>query len=145
MDHQQIFDLVAIHLLRQNQRSMTFNPSASSAGLCAYRGNAGCKCSAGALIPDGLYDRDLMEGKTVLLRSVFEALVQVGATSADELGGHQPVSGTRLHLIRDLQTVHDTSEPYAWPVKLTLVAKQFDLQLPAEFEALVAANEASAP
>ena len=48
---QEVFDVVAKHLLTQNAKSMD-DPWDE---MCAYRGENGRRCAVGALIPDDLY------------------------------------------------------------------------------------------
>lgn len=46
---QQLFDIVAAHLLIQNEQAMDEDG-------CAYRGKNDTKCAVGCLIPDDLYN-----------------------------------------------------------------------------------------
>ncbi len=53
MTEQEIFDTVAIHLIKQGKQS------ADAFGNCLYRGPEGLKCAVGCLIPDEVYQRNM--------------------------------------------------------------------------------------
>lgn len=82
---QEIFDIVAKHLLTQGKKSV-------SRGFCSYRGNDGTKCAAGALIPDNQYD------------CKFEQL------SWDELVRKEWVEDKFTYQIQMLQRIHDDAD-----------------------------------
>jgi hypothetical protein len=103
MTPQQIFDTVARHLLTQARQAR----SHADFGLCAYRASDGCKCAAGALIPDDLYDPEF-EGH--------------GADSNFLVKRMPPWWRENLMLIRDLQVVHDSYTPEHWKNQLALTA-----------------------
>jgi hypothetical protein len=50
MTPQEIFDYVATFLIKQGQPALTAD------GACAYRAPNGCRCAAGCLIPDCVYN-----------------------------------------------------------------------------------------
>lgn len=128
MNHQQIFDKVAAHLLKQNVRST----SSERHGYCQYRGDGGMMCAAGCLIPDDLYKPEL-EGKTVTEENIFQVLVKAGMASEDEADRDEdddsisPAEGSRLDLILRLQEIHDDCDVYDWPEKLAALAGRFNL------------------
>ena len=105
MNAQEAFDTVAKHLLTQGQRS-----TADGTDGCRYRGGEGRKCAAGVLIPDEIY-REEMEGFS--WRAVCEM--------------HPLVPQTHCHLITELQHLHDTAEPQAWPKLLRRLAYAHNL------------------
>lgn len=43
-------------MAKQRKRSMRYVPSKQTYDICQYRGEGGCMCAVGALIPDELYD-----------------------------------------------------------------------------------------
>lgn len=108
---QQIFDVVALHLLTQNAKSLD-----ESGKQCMYRGEAGRKCAAGVLIPDDKYSFNL-EAKSVSAAVVRAAL------------GLSEYEIPELLLIQKLQNLHDNStiEPEEWPERLTELAYEQSL------------------
>jgi len=107
---QEIFDIVARHLLTQNKKAV------NDKGECVYRGKNGCKCAAGCLIPDDKYDPSFegfgwslgLQTKNAALQDLVEAI------------GHYA-------LIRKLQLVHDQDAVDSWPDKLRGVATDYKL------------------
>jgi hypothetical protein len=85
---QEVFDQVAVHLLKQGKVSQ------NSEG-CAYRSSSGLKCAAGCLIADDEY-------KEWFEQRGWRDLVK------DEF-----VPEAHGMLIQDLQGVHDNAEVYA--------------------------------
>ena len=102
---QEIFDIVARHLLTQGERS-----TAPKLG-CAYRDGSGRKCAIGALIPDDLYSRDL-EG----FRADSPCILK--AANIDASDGLFAVG---------LQDVHDKYLPHEWREKLEGWASTYNL------------------
>ncbi|OZI20087.1 hypothetical protein CAL26_21265 [Bordetella genomosp. 9] len=96
MTAQQVFDRVAVHLLKQGK------PATLGAGTCVYRGPGGTACAVGVLIPESEY-ADCLEGG-----AVGYLIGMCHDRDRPELGHflrkHQGV-------LRDLQQVHDTTEP----------------------------------
>lgn len=107
---QQIFDKVALHLLKQGCRSestterSTTNPQAS---LCMYRGPNGTMCAVGCLIPDDRYSPNLERETADQLIMYHSMLIQY--------------LGRDTELLLDLQTLHDTQEPEEWRDQLANV------------------------
>ena len=99
---QDVFNQVARHLLRQDEKSIRPNG-------CAYRGEEGLKCAAGCLIGDDEYDPSL-EGK------LWVSLVN-----------DRKVCSNHSYLIEKLQVVHDSQPPECWKDKLFYIATLFDL------------------
>lgn len=62
LNKQEVFNKVALHLLKQGVRSQSDYDDTGSFG-CAYRGDNGTSCAVGCLIPDELYHPD-MENST---------------------------------------------------------------------------------
>lgn len=113
MTEQEIFDTVARHLLTQGKKSIGVE------GGCAYRGKEGCKCAAGCLIPDDLYDprfENLAWGTGV-------------AQAASPLAKFLDLCATIGHtdLVRNLQIMHDNLPPCDWLYTLLVVAKNCKL------------------
>lgn len=133
MSPQETFDTVASHLLTQNRKSTSF-VTRSARIMCAYRGDEGCKCAAGVLIPDNKYD-PYMEGGNVVpaTRADMTEASQL-VTSCIECEGHD----TRL--VRALQVIHDQHEPELWKERLASEAARFGLSAAvlSEFEAVPA-------
>ena len=104
---QQLFNHVATHLLRQNDRSLR-PPDAKDIG-CAYRGFDGLMCAAGCLMSDDEYHAS-MEGK-----------------DWDDLTTHSNVPSVHKRLIWSLQIVHDRDMPNYWPRRLREIASEHAL------------------
>jgi hypothetical protein len=100
MTKQETFDIVAAHLLKQGAKSMVGDD------YCAYRGECGMKCAAGALIPDEEY-RAEFENQTVCDSQI--------STLIKELG-HD------VNLVRRLQRLHDNRDVNEWPQALRALA-----------------------
>lgn len=103
---QQIFDQVSAHLLTQMRRSTR----AENVSHCMYRGANGLKCAAGSLMDDDEYGF-LMEG-----HNWFD-LVEMGA-----------VPPKNSSFIRELQALHDRTNPHDWPELLKSLAEKHKLK-----------------
>lgn len=108
---QEVFDLAAAHLLKQNKKAEYRH------GMCQYRGPDNTMCAVGALIPDAEY-RDSMEDNDV--DDLFEKFGDVMKSSGLDQDEHSPLLGA-------LQEVHDYSEVEDWPDELLLVARAYEL------------------
>jgi hypothetical protein len=112
MTKQEIFDTVAIHLIKQGKQS------ADASGACFYRSPDGLKCAVGCLIPDEVY-RPKMEGRSI--STLFK--------NFSELNFLQPSVG----LLNDIQRVHDNtySEGQIWTdavvLRLRKIAEKYNL------------------
>jgi hypothetical protein len=108
---QETFDIVARHLLTQNER-------AAHGGNCYYRLD-GLKCAAGILIPDDKY-REEFEDSPVLYESERE--------DSSSLAGEVIASeGHDLILVQKLQNIHDNHDPMGWYTKLQDLAEKENL------------------
>lgn len=98
MTHQDTFNKVAAHLLKQLATSLA--PDGTS---CAYRGDKGRKCAIGCLIPDDLYT-SAIEGLVLNeLYSEFDPILQaLGYTIAD------------IPFLVELQQIHDMHSVASW-------------------------------
>lgn len=100
---QEIYDIVAAHMLKQKSRSV------DSGDKCAYRGDDGRKCAAGCLIPDEVYD------------SKYEDILwQYLVIDYDFPHNH-------AELIAKLQQIHDCDNPLYWRSSLISLAKTYSL------------------
>jgi hypothetical protein len=119
MEAQQIFDTVANHLRQQNSKSLLSEVACreipAPTGSCAYRGEAGKKCSAGVLILDEEYEFS-MEG-----RGLYSVLTKYSSSLMERLYPHHD-------LIVQLQSVHDNFGVEEWEERLKLVAARFKLR-----------------
>lgn len=102
-DPQVVFDIVAEHLLKQNERSENEDH------ICLYRGPRGLKCAVGCLIPDDKYN-SIMEN-----------------TPWDILVDCEIVPSINSVLIRKLQVIHDIFAPKDWLDKLYELADELKL------------------
>ena len=112
MTNQEIFDIVAKHLLTQNARSQDIKNI-----VCAYRGSNDMKCAVGVLIKDEHYSY-LLEGYNVRDIDVKEALEKSGITV-----------DSRIHFLAALQEVHDLFPVGFWRERLGEVAERYNLNL----------------
>lgn len=115
---QRIFDFVADHLRRQNQRSISVD------GYCRYRGNNGLTCAVGCLIPPDKYDPNI-EGMRAGKPQVLACL------PADLLapkGTH--LRDRQLWILSKLQRVHDDEVPERWEKELGRLARREKLEVP---------------
>ena len=109
MKNQEVFDIVAKHLLTQNKRSEI----RTGIGIrCAYRTEEGLKCAVGVLIPDDIYDRE-MEGRAV--RKLVERCPEVSFLRRN------------IKILSDLQFTHDNFLPSRWRNQLEIIAKDYKL------------------
>lgn len=139
---QEVFDKVAHHLLKQKARSM-ISSSTGGSQLCAYRGGQGLCCAVGFLIPENLYDMN-MEGNGIcdistganLLRKVLHdsgidvpVVVDSDSEHYDDWDDcvHRDATPT-LHLLKDLQELHDNQPVEVWWARLKEVALNHGLQ-----------------
>ena len=99
---QEVFDQVATHLLKQNEKSEDLY-------RCLYRGSNNLKCAAGCLISDQEYN-DLLEGNP------WASLINSGYVPSEH-----------ADLICSLQRVHDENSVGDWPELLSKVAREFNL------------------
>lgn len=103
---QKVFDIVKVHLLTQNKRSIV-------SGHCRYRSlvdGKELKCAAGVLIPEEFYSKDL-EG-TSWSGSVRKC----------------NFPSEHLDLICELQALHDFIAPIHWEENLIAIADRFKLK-----------------
>jgi len=108
---QDVFDQVAIHLLRQKARSaIQYIDEYGLRTFCAFRSDDGLMCAAGCLMSD-----DEMR--------LFEIQNDGGWYPACERTG----IWKHFKLIYTLQELHDTSPIEAWPSELARIAKQYNL------------------
>jgi hypothetical protein len=121
LNKQEIFDTVAKHLLKQMEQSLThrLNGKIILSTQCAYRGDSGCKCAIGCLIPDDRYDPSL-EGNDVVRGLVRQLLIDIGIDMTNF---------SIASLIIDLQHTHDAYEPKDWAGELVRVGVKHKLIL----------------
>lgn len=98
---QEVFDFIAAHLLKQNQKAMRN-------GGCVYRSPTGLMCAVGCLLSDKEYAA-IEEG---------EGVRSIAYTVMPSLDDYNPV----IPLLIDLQDVHDDSAPCEWLTDLHQLA-----------------------
>ncbi len=99
MNHQQVFDKVARHLLTQGEKAVDRH------GNCQYLADNGLKCAIGALFPEG--GRSLFHIKTIRFLNL--------QTNADFM------------LLREFKEIHDDMDCSKWHQALKEVAKSHNL------------------
>lgn len=114
LDAQDVFDIVAWHLLRQHAQATAPNDA-----RCMYRAPDGRRCAVGWLIPDEIYTLDIEFIGVSSLAADLKTTVH-GQRFAAFLDSH-------MWLLRDLQGMHDARAPYEWPVALRVIAQRHRL------------------
>jgi hypothetical protein len=119
-ERQEVFDKVATHLIKQDQKSQT-------AGLCLLRKNLNgkiLKCALGCLISDEAYyfalEREYLlsiSHRKVLEQSKVPGIVESVKKSCPEMWS----------LLHELIQIHDQSSPSRWKDNLQRVAEMFKL------------------
>jgi len=107
--------------------------STAGGGICAYRGEGGCKCGIGLLIPDDKYD-PFFEGVSVPngepLNSPQGFKQRVLLRVLNELGFGE----SQMDFLRQLQHCHDDASVNDFHKKIELslreLAVSFDLTVP---------------
>ncbi len=129
-DPQEVFDMVARHLIGQGKRSMGVVPGMGGR-TCAYRGENGTKCAVGCLIPDEAYDPSI-ENRGIVFWGVLRALgVDVHPQESRE--GTQVYHARclealpTLNLLMKLQATHDSCPVPLWGLELVKIAQQENL------------------
>lgn len=131
MTHQEIFDLVAEHLLSQNCRSTTTAPFGGQD--CMYRGDDHKMCAVGRLIKDDFYDPTLEGIGIAAIGSDQTSIIPSRAERAAMLATALKNSGVNaddismLDLLHQLQHVHDNREPHEWASGLVEVGEDCGL------------------
>lgn len=99
---QEVFNQVATHLLKQNERSCR-----EVDGVCMYRNSRGLKCAVGCLISDDEYIQ-LFENNT------WDYVVKTLMLAPN----------AHLELITELQHIHDNYNPIDWQQRLEELANR---------------------
>lgn len=115
---QEMFDIVARHLLTQNERSEMCD------GTCAYRGPNNLKCAVGCLIPDSEYE-SRYEG--IALYGDFPVDPEKLANEADLFQYLVTEISDNFNLMAALQQLHDEGYVYEWHNNLRALASDWDL------------------
>lgn len=130
-DKQKIFNKVATHLLKQNEKALNCHDA------CQYRGDGGTSCALGCLIPDDLYAKRL-EGHSIR----GSVLDDFDSKFLDEEDIPDPefkkivYRATGAKSVHDfvflacLQSLHDNDEPNEWADELKGLARRYKLKMP---------------
>lgn len=111
MTAQQIYDMSASHLLKQNEKSVTRSDGGET---CQYRSGK-LMCAAGVFLTDKGANR---------ADNMYDS--ETGA-AWDEVVRARIAPDTHKELVRHLQEVHDYYDLRQWPKKLIDLAKYYDL------------------
>lgn len=106
LSSQEIFDKVAVHLIKQGRPSKTLRDVPGPA-LCVYRDGKGGSCAVGCLIPDEKYDPDFDMADDSSVNAMLNSEAFCEALKA---GGVDPES--QAFLLAELQEFHDTMPDY---------------------------------
>ena len=118
MKAQEIYDKVLFALRAQGAASTQTDPQTGETE-CAYRGDNGCKCAAGHLIPDAMYDSSMER------QSIAAILV-----NNPELKSTIEIDAEQIVLLRQLQVAHDrglTKSTEAWERWMRGIAEEHGL------------------
>lgn len=115
MTKQEVFDIVAKHLLTQNVKAW-------ENGFCRYKTSTGLKCAVGCLIPDG-HPAQSNGG------SVGSLLRDFGCYSVDDRKNDTTLQTLKEHecMLNILQCIHDTGEPSTWRGRLREYGSSWNL------------------
>ena len=122
MTEQEIFNKVAVHLIKQNKRSVIYDDNGDD--FCRYRSEDGAMCAVGCLISDEEYLPE-MEGESV------GAIINENV-SLDHLRHNH-------FLLEQLQLIHDQAPdelflPYICKKLVELAEEEDTLSLPQELK-----------
>lgn len=104
MTNQELFDTVAVHLLKQNESSV------DEGGGCLYR-SGDLKCAVGVLIPDELYSSDI-EGISV--GKLYGGAYFISARKKVTDWLFTTFSENQIKFLTELQDIHDDGLPSEW-------------------------------
>lgn len=122
---QEIFDKVVIHLRTQKVKSAIYRVDLDGAfDKCMYRGPAGLKCAAGALIPDEHYTPDLENQPLFPYANDSRSAKQRALRAALKAGG---VPAKAFGIVSDLQATHDSTCVEEWESDFKKLAEQHAL------------------
>ena len=113
---QDVFDVIAWNLLRQNARAREVHGDRS---YCRYRASDGRRCAIGFILPDEVYHHTL-EG--LAARDLAHQLINTNF-------GHDfaKLLYRDLDMLTALQKMHDRSPPAWWAVELSMIARRYGL------------------
>lgn len=107
---QEIFDIAAVGLLKQKEKSKYRTDP------CKYRGPDNKKCAIGFCISDKDYE-DSMEGKSI--RALLDG--KYSGLSLDKL------RFAKLSFLEELQDIHDYFLVESWRINLIILARNYGL------------------
>lgn len=123
ISHQEIYNKVKAHLLKQGVRSQ-FVREDGTTEACAYRGPNGNMCAVGCLIDDehfnNLYNRSWVGSDDVGTMLINSGVAPATAWEDD----YDPT----LALLTDLQRLHDQDPVETWESSLAAVAYRHNLE-----------------
>jgi len=136
MKKQDIFNTVALHLLAQKAKATTAREDLSYS--CRYRTASGLKCAVGCLIPDELYTeslegasvhgiimvaRHMATGSVDPINDPYLKNVKITKEQADLFMDLLEEDGS-VHLLEELQVVHDVRQIHEWRMELSKLAAE---------------------
>ena len=131
MTLQEIFNKVRAHLLKQNQRCITASSQFNPPTMCRYRHDE-LRCAIGILIPDDMYHPDFEANDIVnLLRKSPEFCNLLGLPKYQRAHSNflKKIDWDKIHLLKQLQDIHDSRPVHSWRVELKYLAEHFNLHL----------------
>ena len=115
MTKQEIFNIVAAHLMKQGCISV------SSLNYCVYRNPEGLRCAVGCLITDDEYD-PAMDDRGIAGETGVRYLIEKGLLP-ERLIPH-------ADFLVELQCIHDTVPVACWKAELLEAARDHGLEIP---------------
>ncbi|WP_395066127.1 hypothetical protein [Paraburkholderia silvatlantica] len=114
LDAQDVFDVIAWQLLRQNARATAFD------GVkCMYRAPDGKRCAIGWIMPDEVYHKTI---EFMGVRDIAQQMINTNYADAFARFLYR-----HMDLLRDLQEMHDARMPCDWPVAMRVIAQRYHL------------------
>lgn len=120
---QEIFNIVAKHLLTQNEKSVDEHQN----GMCMYRSKDGLKCAIGCLIDDNHYN-SYIESVSIMSLTVSESNINANSLKRALVNSNIAINDyATLCLMSDLQSIHDRNNIEHWNELLVYTARKFNL------------------
>lgn len=120
MNKQEIYNIVAAHLLKQGRKAQR-QRTCDESMMCVYRADNGDRCAFGILLPDNLYTPKMEGVSAASLCEEYPAIRQ-------HLFGIEYTPGQDGNFVNALQHVHDGFHVKDWPEQLEHLARQWGLE-----------------
>lgn len=109
---QQVFERVAVNLLKQNRWSK------DEEGVCAYDGGHGRRCAVGWALPESVFKK--------WRAKLNDRYGNIGIAEREDRTSFPRM----ILMLKRLQIIHDGCKPATWRESLQIVARDMDLTFP---------------